>query len=108
MSDIYHNFADHHADVDAHEFAVKMRKFLDKLVELGRMKSYRLTRAKLGFRSMDLPEFHVMMEFDNMQQLDDAMTSVIRNEEHIDEDHVSFNSLVDTPPIQSSNKAKAC
>ena len=49
---------------------------------------------------MDLPEFHVMMEFDNMQQLDDAMTSVIRNEEHIDEDHVSINSLVDTETIQ--------
>ena len=64
------------------------------------MKSYILTRAKLGFRSMDLPEFHVMMEFDNMQQLDDAMPSVIRNEEHIDEDHVSFNSLVDTETIQ--------
>ena len=100
MSDIYHIFADHNANVNAKEFAIKMRKFLDKLVELGRMKSYRLTRAKLGFRSMNLPEFHVMMEFDNMQQLDDAMTSVIRNEEHIDKDHVSFNQLVDQETIQ--------
>ena len=62
MSDIYHIFADHNANVNAKEFAIKMRKFLDKLVELGRMKSYRLTRAKLGFRSMNLPEFHVMMD----------------------------------------------
>ena len=100
MADIYHIWADHHKDVKAMEFATKMRKFHDKLVTMGRMKSYRLTRAKLGFRSMDLPEFHVMMEFDNMQQLDDAMTSVIRNEEHIDKDHVSFNSLVDTETIQ--------
>ena len=100
MSDIYHIFADHHADVDAHEFAVKMRKFLDKLVQLEKMKSYRLTRAKLGFRSMNLPEFHVMMEFDNMQQLDDAMTSILRNEKNIDESHVSFNQLVDKETIQ--------
>ena len=41
-----------------------------------------------------------MMEFNNMQQLDDAMTSVIRNEEQIDESHVSFNSLVDKETIQ--------
>ena len=60
----------------------------------------RLTRAKLGFRSMNLPEFHVMMEFDNMQQLDNAMTSVIRNEEKIDESHVAFNQLVDQETIQ--------
>ena len=81
--DIYHIFADHHKDVDGYEFAGKMRKFLDGMVALGNMQSYRLTRAKLGFRSMDLPEFHIMMEFKNMQQLDDAMTSVLRNEKHM-------------------------
>ena len=100
LADIYHIWADHHKDVDAYDFAEKMRKFLDGLVEMKRMKSYRLTRAKLGFRSMDLPEFHIMMEFDNMQQLDDAMTSVIRNEKNIDESHVAFNQLVDTETIQ--------
>lgn len=82
------------------EFTTKMRKFLDQMVEMKRMNSYRLTRAKLGFRSMNLPEFHIMMEFDNMQQLDDAMTSVIRNEKNIEESHVGFNQLVDVETIQ--------
>ena len=77
-----------------------MKKFLDGLVAMGKMESYRLTRAKLGFRSMDLPEFHIMMEFKNMQQLDDSMTSVIRNEKNIDESHVAFNQLVDQDTIQ--------
>ena len=77
-----------------------MKKFLDGLVTMGKMESYRLTRAKLGFRSMDLPEFHIMMEFKNMQQLDDSMTSVIRNEKKIDESHVAFNQLVDQDTIQ--------
>jgi len=77
-----------------------MRKFLDGLVKMGKMKSYRLTRSKLGFRSMDMPEFHVMMEFNNMQQLDNAMTSILRNEKSIDESHVSFNQLVDKETIQ--------
>jgi len=100
LADIYHIWADHHKDVNAYEFATKMRKFLDGLVEMDKMKSYRLTRAKLGFRSMDMPEFHIIMDFKNMQQLDDAMTSVLRNEENIDESHVSFNQLVDKETIQ--------
>tara|TARA_B100001093_G_scaffold416349_1_gene406994 strand:- start:18 stop:440 length:423 start_codon:yes stop_codon:yes gene_type:complete len=100
LADIYHIWADHKQDVDPYDFANKMRKFLDGLVSMGRMKGYRLTRSKLGFRSMDMPEFHIMMEFNNMQQLDDAMTSIIRNEKNIDESHVSFNSLVDKETIQ--------
>ena len=100
MADIYHIWANHHKGVDAYDFAKKMRKFLDGLVEMGKMKSYRLTRSKLGFRSMDMPEFHVMMEFNNMQQLDNAMTSILRNEKNIDESHVSFNQLVDKETIQ--------
>ena len=35
-----------------------------------------------------------------MQQLDDAMTAVLRNEQNIDESHVTFNSLVDGETIQ--------
>ena len=41
-----------------------------------------------------------MMEFDNMQQLDDAMTSILHNEKNIDESHVQFNQLVDKETIQ--------
>ena len=55
--------------------------FLDKLVEQQKMTCYRVTRMKLGFRSMDLPEFRIDMEFENMQQLDDAMTVTIHNKE---------------------------
>ena len=100
MADIYHIWADHKQGVDSYDFAKKMRKFLDGLVEMKRMNSYRLTRSKLGFRSMDMPEFHIMMEFDNMQQLDDAMTAILRNEENIDESHISFNQLVNKETIQ--------
>ena len=100
MADIYHIWADHKEGVDSYDFARKMRKFLDGLVSMKRMVNYRLTRSKLGFRSMDMPEFHIMMEFDNMQQLDDAMTSILNNEKNIDESHVQFNQLVDKETIQ--------
>ena len=98
--DIYHIFANHTEDTDAYTFVKKMSVFLDEMVTLGKMQSYRIMRMKLGFRSMDLPEFHIMMEFNNMQQLDDAMTAVIRNEKNIDESHITFNQLVDVDTIQ--------
>ena len=98
--DIYTIYAEHTESTNAHEFARLMSKFLDKMVELKRMESYRITRMKLGFRSMDLPEFRIDMEFKNMQQLDDAMSSVIRNEENIEDKHVGFNQLVDVETIQ--------
>lgn len=96
----YHIWANHKEGVDARDFASKMRIFLDRLVESGRMSSYKLARMKLGFRSIDLPEFHICMEFENMQKLDDAMTAILENEANIDDVHVAFNKLVDGDTIQ--------
>lgn len=96
----YHIWANHKPGVDAKEFATKMKKFLDQLVTLGLMSSYKLTRMKLGFRSIDLPEFHIAMEFSSMQRLDDAMTAILENESNIDDVHVAFNQLVDGDTIQ--------
>ena len=49
---------------------------------------------------MNMPEFRIDMHFQNMQQLDDAMSSVISNEENIEDEHVGFNHLVDVNTIQ--------
>jgi hypothetical protein len=63
------------------------------------MSTYRITRMKLGFRSMDLPEFRIDMEFDTLQALDDAMTITIADKE-VDQVHVGFNQYVDINTIQ--------
>jgi hypothetical protein len=55
---------------------------------------------KLGFRSMDIGEFRIDMEFATMQDLDDAMTRVVRNDDDIESKHVAFNSMVDMETIQ--------
>ena len=99
MANIYTIYADHKDNITAKEFVAKMRLFLDKLIENKKMNIYRITRMKLGFRSMDLPEFRIDMEFDNMQALDDAMTTTISNKE-VDEVHVGFNQYVDVNTIQ--------
>ena len=96
---IYTIYADHKSNVTAHEFVDKMKLFLDKLVEQGKMFTYRITRMKLGFRSMDLPEFRIDMEFETMQSLDDAMTITIADKE-VDQVHVGFNQYVDVETIQ--------
>ena len=99
MANIYTIYANHKNSITAHEFVIKMRLFLDKLVQHNKMDTYRITRCKLGFRSMDLPEFRIDMEFKSMQQLDDAMTITIADKD-VDEVHVGFNQYVDTNTIQ--------
>lgn len=86
---IYTIYAD--CEGDPHVFVTNMREFLDSLPTL---QTYRITRCKLGFRSMDLPEFRIDMEFRTMQDLDDAMTHVVQNVDDIESKHVAFNSMV--------------
>ncbi len=99
MANIYTIYADHKENINAHDFVAKMRLFLDKLVEHNKMITYRITRMKLGFRSMDLPEFRIDMEFESMQKLDDAMDITI-SDKGVDKTHVGFNQIVDTDTIQ--------
>lgn len=96
---IYTIYADHKDNITAHEFVEKMSLFLDKLVAHKKMDCYRITRMKLGFRSMDLPEFRIDMEFKNMQALDDAMTITIADKD-VDRVHVGFNQYVNVETIQ--------
>ena len=96
---VYTIYADHKENITAHEFVLKMKMFLDKVVEHNKMVCYRITRMKLGFRSMDLPEFRIDMEFESMQQLDDAMDITI-SDKGVDKTHVGFNQFVDTETIQ--------
>ena len=99
MANIYTIYADHKDNITAHEFVAKMNMFLDKLVEQKKMNCYRVTRMKLGFRSMDMPEFRIDMEFKNMQALDDAMTITIADKD-VDRVHVGFNQYVNVDTIQ--------
>ena len=96
---VYTIYADHKENITAHEFVSKMKMFLDKLVEHKKMVCYRITRMKLGFRSMDLPEFRIDMDFESMQQLDDAMDITIADKS-VDKTHIGFNQFVDTETIQ--------
>jgi hypothetical protein len=70
--DIYHVWCDKKGDIGDLQWVTNMKSFLDHLVTEGKMISYRITRCKMGFRSMDIPEWHIMMEFTDMALLETA------------------------------------
>jgi hypothetical protein len=92
--DIYHIWADKKGDITDREWVSNMQGFLDHLVLEGKMQSYRITRCKMGFRSMDIPEWHIMMEFTDMAQLESAFQRVAPLEGELESKHRSFNQFV--------------
>jgi len=93
--DIYHVWADKEGDITDREWVENMRAFLDHLVKECRMVSYRITRCKMGFRSIEnLPEWHIMMEFNDMAQLESAFQRVAPLEGELEDKHRSFNQFV--------------
>jgi hypothetical protein len=92
--DIYHIWADKEGNITDLEWVNNMKKFLDQLVSENKMVSYRITRCKLGFRSMDIPEWHIMMEFNDMTQLENAFKRVAPLAGELEDKHKSFNQFV--------------
>jgi len=92
--DIYHIWADKDGDISDMEFVNNMKAFLEHLKYEGKMETYRITRCKMGFRSMDIPEWHIMMEFRNMAQMDSAFERVAPLEGELETKHRSFNQFV--------------
>lgn len=93
--DIYHIWANKAGDISDLDWVNNMREFLQQLVDEERMVSFRITRCKMGFRSIaDMPEWHIMMEFRNMAQMDLAFTRVAPLEGELETKHRSFNQFV--------------
>ena len=92
--DIYHIWSDKKGDITDTEWVSNMKKFLQQLVDERKMISFRVTRCKMGFRSLDIPEWHIMMEFNNMAQLEEAFQRVAPLEGELEDKHRSFNQFV--------------
>jgi hypothetical protein len=92
---IYHIWCDKEGDLSDAGWVLNMKSFLQQLVDEGKMESYRVTRCKMGFRSIqDLPEWHIMMEFKTMAQMDAAFDRVAPQEGELEHKHRSFNQFV--------------
>ena len=99
--DIYTIWANKEGDITDLEWVTGMKSFFDHLIEEGKMESYRITRCKMGFRSIaDMPEWMLLMEFKNMAQMDEAFKRVAPLEGELEVKHKSFNQFVDCSTIQ--------
>lgn len=98
--DIYHIWANKESSISDIDWVHNLKSFLDHLVSENKMVSYRITRCKMGFRSIaDLPEWHIMMEFNDMSQMEQAFKRVAPLEGELETKHKSFNQFV-TDDIQ--------
>ena len=95
MADLYTIWANKEGDISDLDFVKNKKGFLQHLVDEGKMESYRVTRCKMGFRSIaDMPEWMILMEFKNMAQMDDAFRRVAPLEGELESKHKSFNQYV--------------
>jgi hypothetical protein len=95
MADLYTVWADKEGDISDTDWVNGMRNFFERLISEERMLSYRITRCKMGFRSIpDMPEWLIIMEFRDMAQLETAFKRVAKKEGELEEDHKSFNQFV--------------
>jgi len=93
--DLYTIWANKQGDISDLEWVKNMRSFFDQLVSEGRMESYRITRCKMGFRSIaDMPEWMILMEFKDMAQMDLAFRRVAPLKGELENKHRSFNQFV--------------
>ena len=89
--DIYHVWADKTDGITDQEWADDLQEFLEHLVLENKMSSYRITRCKSGFCSIaNMPEWHVMMEFCDLAQLESTLARVDSLEEEFKAKHKSF------------------
>lgn len=92
--DIYNIWFDLKPETEEKNFATSLAKFLAHMRNQNTITSWRLTRCKLGFRPNEIPEFHVMIETNNLEQLDRAFSLATANHKKTDELHFEVNDKV--------------
>ncbi len=77
------------------EFTDRAAAYFEHLKADGLIAGYRITRRQLGLGPKDLPEFHLMVEFENLAQLDRVFGHVATRAEPVESFHHAVNSLVE-------------
>ena len=92
--DIYHVWCDLRPGISDLEFCRDANTYLQSLIDDGRMAKFRITRRKLGLGLAEHGEFHLMLEFDGLAQLDDAFSHVASRSDPVEGFHHAVNSKV--------------
>ena len=91
----YTIYAELKQGTNGHDFVGAMSEYLDSLPKCV---SYRIQRMKLGFRSQNIGEWRIDMDFKTMQDLDDSMDKVLYNKDTIQK-HITFAKMVDSESL---------
>ncbi len=92
--DIYHIWCDLKPGTRDLEFTSAANTYLSALVDEGWLAGYRMTRRKLGLGLAGLGEFHLMLEFNGLAQMDEAFTQVASRSDPVESFHHAVNSKV--------------
>ena len=92
--DHYHLWCDLRPDVSDVEFAEAVADYLDRLKHDGRLVDWSLARRKLGLGHPALGEFHVLLTFEGLAQIDQAFQAVGTRSGEIEGLHHAVNSKV--------------
>ena len=92
--DIYHIWCNLKPGVHDLEFVESVQSYLHHLRAKGQLQTYRITRAKLGFRPPQLREFHITLEFEDMTQMQSAFDNVSSRADPVESLHHAVNSKV--------------
>lgn len=92
---LYHGFADLKPGTSDLAFAEAFNAYMAHLKAKGHIESWRLTRSKLGLGIKELGEFHFMIEFKDLAQLDRAFDLVSTRAGETEEVHHGVNSMIE-------------
>ena len=91
---VYHAWCNLKDGVKDTDFGDRVERYFEHLKETGVIAGYRITRRQLGLGPAHLPEFHLMIETEDLAQLDRAFNHVASRAEPAEGFHHAVNSLV--------------
>jgi hypothetical protein len=92
--DIYHIWCNLKPGTGDIAFCHKIDAYFGHLRDEGLVIGHRITRCKLGLAPKELPEFHIMLEVEDMAQLEAAFQRVASRTGVVEDLHHHVNSLV--------------
>ena len=92
--DIYHIWCNLKPGTPDLDFTNSATEYLNHLKQSGDLVAYRITRRKLGLGATGLGEFHLMLEFTDLNQLDNAFNRVASRANPVESFHHAVNSKV--------------
>lgn len=92
--DIYHIWCDLKPGQKDVEFVEHLIAYFEHLKQEAKLDSYRITRKKLGLAPADLLEFHIMLDFENLAELDETFNHVASRNDPVESFHHAVNGRV--------------